>query len=90
MLKHWDTHAEYQHFISEAVTLLNQSQLKRLNSMSDSWNKLPNMPSGMPSLRRSCLSAQTTYESFWFIVSSFPFTCYTVHEDIRILQSTAW
>ena len=43
MLKHWDTHAEYQHFISEAVTLLNQSQLKRLNSMSDSWNKLTSM-----------------------------------------------
>ena len=43
MLKHWDTHAEYQHFISEAVTLLNPSQLKRLNSMSDSWNKLTSM-----------------------------------------------
>ena len=28
MLKHWDTHAEYQHFISEALTLLNPSQLK--------------------------------------------------------------
>lgn len=43
MLKHWDTHAEYQHFISEAVTLLSPSQLKRLNSMSDSWNKLTSM-----------------------------------------------
>ena len=43
MLKHWDTHAEYQHFISEAVTLLNPSQLKRLHSMSDSWNKLTSM-----------------------------------------------
>ena len=26
----------------------------------------------------------------WFIVSSFLFPCYTVHEDISILQSTAW
>ena len=43
MLKHWDTHAEYQHFISEAVTLLNPSQLKKLYSMSDSWNKLTSM-----------------------------------------------
>ena len=43
MLKHWDTHAEYQHFISEAVTSLNPSQLKRLYSMSDSWNKLTSM-----------------------------------------------
>ena len=43
MLKHWDTHAEYQHFISEAVALLNPSQLKKLYSMSDSWNKLTSM-----------------------------------------------
>ena len=43
MLEHWDTHAEYQHFISEAVTLLKPSQLKRLHSMSDSWNKLTSM-----------------------------------------------
>ena len=43
MLKHWDTHAEYQHFISEAVTLISPSQRKRLNSMSDSWNKLTSM-----------------------------------------------
>lgn len=40
MLKHWQTHAEYQHFISEAVALLNPSQLKKLYSMFDSWNKL--------------------------------------------------
>ena len=33
MLKHWDSHAEYQHFISEAVALLNPSQLKKLYSM---------------------------------------------------------
>lgn len=43
MLKHWDSHAEYQHFISEAVALLNPSQLKKLYSMSDSWNKLTSM-----------------------------------------------
>lgn len=30
MPKHWDTHDEYQHFLSESVTLLNPSQLKRL------------------------------------------------------------
>ncbi len=43
MLKHWDTHAEYLHFVSESVTLLNQSQLKKLSSLSDSWNKLTSM-----------------------------------------------
>ena len=43
MLKHWDTHAEHQHFISEAVALLNPSQLKKLYSMSDSWKKLTSM-----------------------------------------------
>lgn len=43
MLKHWETHAEYQHFISEAVALLNPSQLKRLYAMSDSWEKLTSM-----------------------------------------------
>ena len=43
MLKHWQTHAEYQQFISETVTLLNPSQLKKLYSMSDSWNKLTSM-----------------------------------------------
>ena len=43
MLKYWDTHAEYQHFISEAVALLNPSQLKKLYSMSDSWKKLTSM-----------------------------------------------
>ena len=35
MLKHWDTHAEYQHFISEAMDSLNPSQLKKFSSMSD-------------------------------------------------------
>ena len=40
MLKHWQTHAEYQHFLSDAVSLLNDSQLKKFNSYSDSIAKL--------------------------------------------------
>lgn len=43
MLKHRDTHSEYQHFISEAMTLLNPSQHKKLTSMSDFWNKLSSL-----------------------------------------------
>ena len=43
MLKHWQTHAEYQQFISEAVASLNPSQLKKLYSMSDSWQKLASL-----------------------------------------------
>ena len=43
MLKHWDSHAEYQHFISQAVESLNPSQLKKFSSMSDSLNKLTSM-----------------------------------------------
>lgn len=43
MLKHWNSHAEYQHFISESVASLSPSQLKKLYSMSDSWNKLTSM-----------------------------------------------
>ena len=43
MLKHWQTHAEYQLFISETVASLNPSQLKKLHSMSDSWHKLTSM-----------------------------------------------
>ncbi|GLB28468.1 hypothetical protein LAD12857_03910 [Lacrimispora amygdalina] len=31
MLKHWASHAEYQLFVSEAVSLLNESQLKKLS-----------------------------------------------------------
>lgn len=43
MLKHWDSHAEYQQFISEAVSHLNESQLKKLYSYSDSLNKLASL-----------------------------------------------
>ena len=43
MLKHWQTHAEYQQFISETVALLHPSQLKKLYSMSDSWDKLTSL-----------------------------------------------
>ena len=43
LLKHWVTHAEYQHFISEVVTLLNPSQLKKRYFMSDFWNKHTSM-----------------------------------------------
>ncbi len=51
---------------------------------------LSNMPCGMPSLRRTCLPAQTMHESSQFTVSFIPFSCYTIHEDISTLQSTAW
>jgi hypothetical protein len=51
---------------------------------------LPDMPGGMPSLRRTCLPAQTMHESSQFTVSFIPFSCYTIHEDISTLQSTAW
>jgi len=53
-------------------------------------DKLPNMPGGMHSLRRSCLAAQTMPESSQFIVSSILFLCYTVCENNSTLQSTAW
>ena len=43
MLKHWDSHAEYQQFISEAVSHLNESQLTKLYSYSDSLNKLASL-----------------------------------------------
>ena len=40
MLKHWQTHAEYQLFISNTVSHLNDSQRKKLNSYSHSIAKL--------------------------------------------------
>lgn len=43
MLKHWQTHTEYQQFISDAVSLLNESQRKKLNSYSDSIQKLTSL-----------------------------------------------
>lgn len=43
MLKWWPTHAEYQLFLSVAVTTLNESQLKRFYSYSDSLDKLTSM-----------------------------------------------
>jgi len=39
MLKHWASHAEYQQFISDAVSLLNESQLKKLFAYSGSLDK---------------------------------------------------
>jgi len=43
MLKHWTTHDEYQNFIAEALKKLNESQLKKLNSHSDSIFKLTSL-----------------------------------------------
>lgn len=40
MLKHWQTHAEYQQFLSDAVSHLNESQRKKLSSYSHSIAKL--------------------------------------------------
>ena len=39
MLKHWQSHAEYQHFVSGAISRLNELQRKKLNSFSDSLYK---------------------------------------------------
>jgi len=43
MLKHWQTHAEYQYFIFYAVSHLNVSQRKKLQSYSDSIEKLTSL-----------------------------------------------
>ena len=43
MLKHWQTHAEYQQFISDAVSHLNESQRKKLSSYSHSIAKLSSL-----------------------------------------------
>lgn len=43
MLKHWDSHAEYQQFISETVSHLNESQFKKLSSYKDSLDKLTSL-----------------------------------------------
>ena len=61
-----------------------------LNSTLHSRIILPNMPSGMPSLRRAFLPAQTMHESRQFTVSFIPLPCYTIHEGNSTLQSTAW
>lgn len=43
MLKSRTAHAEYQHFISDAVSSLNESQRKKLNYYSDSIAKLSSL-----------------------------------------------
>ena len=43
MLKHWDSHAEYQLFISDTVSRLNETQLIKLNSYKDSLDKLTSL-----------------------------------------------
>ena len=43
MLKHWTSHAEYQHFISGAVSVLNESQRKKLYFYKDSIDKLTSL-----------------------------------------------
>lgn len=43
MLKHWDSHAEYQQFISETVSHLNEPQFKKLSSYKDSLDKLTSL-----------------------------------------------
>lgn len=46
ILKHWQTPAEYQHFISQVWDSIYSSQLKKLHSMSDSWDKLTSLNLG--------------------------------------------
>jgi len=43
MLKYQASHAEYQQLISDAVSLLNESQLKKLSASSDSLNKFSSL-----------------------------------------------
>lgn len=43
MLKYWQTHAEYQQFISDAVSHLNDSQRKKTGSYSYSIAKLSDL-----------------------------------------------
>lgn len=43
ILKHWQTHAEYQQFISDAVSHLNDSQRKKTGSYSYSIAKLSDL-----------------------------------------------
>lgn len=43
MLKHWTSHADYQHFISHAVTSFNESQLKKFSSYSNTIAKLSSL-----------------------------------------------
>ncbi|MGL5389002.1 MAG: hypothetical protein ACRDCA_24560 [Serratia sp. (in: enterobacteria)] len=43
MLKHWTSHAEYQQSISQAVTDLSPSQLKKLSFYNDSLDKLTSL-----------------------------------------------
>ncbi|HBA67923.1 MAG TPA: hypothetical protein DCZ40_00990 [Lachnospiraceae bacterium] len=59
MLKHWQTHAEYQRFVSDSVASLNPPQFKKPYPMSDSvltlWaNSLPlsTPPIGRPALNQ--------------------------------------
>lgn len=43
MLKNWTLHADYQHSISKAASLLNYSQLKKFDSYSNSREKLTSL-----------------------------------------------
>lgn len=43
MLKHWTSHADYQQFISHAVTSFNKSQLIKFSSYADSMAKLSSL-----------------------------------------------
>ncbi len=43
MLKNWTSHADYLHFISDAVLSLNDSQRKKLTSYSVSLAKLTSL-----------------------------------------------
>jgi len=59
MLKHWASHAEYQQFVSNAVSLLNESKLKKLSSYSDSLDKLNSLNLDPVGLRLQPLYSNT-------------------------------
>lgn len=87
MLKHWTSHAEYQQFVSDAVSLLNESQLKKLSSYSDSIDKLTSLnldPVGLHLLPfysytgRPALNQPQIFRSFVLMM------------DQKILSLTKW
>lgn len=100
LLKYQDRSYWESHSIIRLDTLEEEQKYKVFSAFyaaEEDWTleegifyKLPDMPGGMPSLRRTCLPAQTMHESSQFTVSFIPFSCYTIHEDISTLQSTAW
>lgn len=86
MLKHWDSHAKYKHFISEAVALLNPLQFKKTYSGSDSWNKLASMKSALASRKVSrCFFPAAMQSAYLRLFMSFLYIFLTFPENVRTI-----